>query len=446
MRLPTTSVGFTRSIKVNRKVDDFELRVCGSKGLLPYRFSPDKSKNFPFLQAERGFVYQKSLGATIGKLLMFAGQLRDSSKAATFVTQSAVSPAELQQLVETVWDDEYEKAGALSSNLVPGYFAGEEQIFETGYASANSNSYTASAAALSESSNLFSAPIPFGRADFGPSSFYSFLKAEDTTDGFFYVTSRYDYDYYSLSETVVSAGHAKLRVAPSTFESFASYPWKGGFNMKSTYIGNDFISLLDACAKNESLYVDLYSWHPTGTPGASADYNAVATSLNETKCCAMFPAYFPTSPNPFLTVPVACPAPLVQLGKKRLASKLAAPKFNSHLRPSFETLVLSQLSTFERAAASRIANIISNLPDPNSYIASTDDAPFVQKVQSFTSAAYNTSNPSDFKDRASVLKTLLIDPDTVRVTADPKKYYAACAPVQCTWIESSTRTDCKSST
>jgi hypothetical protein len=94
MRLPTTSI--TRGnyfVKTNRMRGDFDLRVCSSRytSMLPSRLSPEKSKDFPFLQAERGFVYQKSMAAAISKLTVFAEQLRESSKAATFVTQSAVS-------------------------------------------------------------------------------------------------------------------------------------------------------------------------------------------------------------------------------------------------------------------------------------------------------------------------------------------------------------------
>jgi hypothetical protein len=423
-----------------RSKSDFHLRdPCSSSSfsatpLLPSRFSPENAKDFPFLQAERGFVYINSIGATLSTLSLFASQLRDASKAATFSTQSAVSPEQLQQLVKITWEQEFESAGALAGNLVPGFFAGEQKLFETNYAAAFSSAYY-SPGALSDASILFSNPLPFGRADFGPSAFLPQYGRYDEPS-FFYVIAQ-DYSN-SFSEFVTSAGQARLRISVPSLEASFSYP-KANTNLfeRSVFVHNDFITLLDACANNDSLSVELLSFFPTFAPAApSLSSNSIlnVTALNREQACAKFPPpAFGSLRPPFLTINVTCPAILVELGKKRRTSKLSTPAFNSHLRSSMEEVVLSKLSPLER---SRFISLV----EESSFNVTADPALYNKSLALYLAGF---SEPNDLRARAAIMSTLLIDADSVNVTADPLKYYASCAPALCAWIETSTRSDCK---
>ena len=447
MRAPTTAALGPRMR--TRSKANFDLRAPCSDSttpLLPFRLSPLKAADFPFLQAERGLMYEKSLGVTISTLSLFASQLRDSIKAATFSTQSAVSPEQLQQLVQLTWEQEFGSAGVLAGNLVPGFFAGEATFFETNLAAAYSAVYFSSAAALSDTSFLFSNPLPFGRADFGPSNFFPEFGRLEMSGDFFYVIAD-----DGSREMVASAGEARLRISvPTLEESFIytkTFP-EISSSEASAFVRNDFITLLDACANNASLSVELLSWYPTYTPEAASFQSSSSyfsgsfkrTALNRERSCAHF--LLTDAPRaPFITVPVTCPTSLVELGKKRLASKLSTPAFDSHLRGSFESLVFSKLSATERTRLiSLIKHNNSQLYDTTSLSAA--DAALVDKYKSLLLAGF--SEPNDLRARASILSTLLIDADSVNVTADPLKYYASCAPALCAWIETSTRSDCAS--
>jgi hypothetical protein len=448
MRAPTTAA-LAPKMRTRSKAN-FDLRApCSDSAapLLPFRLSPLKAADFPFLQAERGLMYEKSLGVTISTLSLFASQLRDSIKAATFSTQSAVSPEQLQQLVQRTWEQEFGSAGVLAGNLVPGFFAGEATFFETNLAAAYSAIYFSSAAALSDTSFLFSNPLPFGRADFGPSVFFPEYGRVDTLGGDFFYLIADD----GSREMVASAGEARLRISVPTLEESFFYPKtfpEISSSEASAFVRNDFITLLDACANNASLSVELLSWYPTYTPEAASFQSVYSsffqgsfnrTALNRERSCAKFSPYAPRAP--FITVPVTCPTSLVELGKKRLASKLSTPAFDSHLRGSFESLVFSKLSATERTRLiSLIKRNASELFDTTSLSAA--DATLVNKSKSLLLAGF--SEPNDLRARASILSTLLIDSDSVNVTADPLKYYASCAPALCAWIETSTRSDCES--
>jgi hypothetical protein len=450
MRAPKTAA-LAPGMRTRSKAN-FDLRSpCSDSAppLLPFRLSPRKAADFPFLQAERGLMYEKSLGVTISTLSLFASQLRDSIKAATFSTQSAVSPEQLQQLVQLTWEQEFGSAGVLAGNLVPGFFAGEATFFETNLAAAYSAVYFSPAAALSDTSFLFSNPLPFGRADFGPSGFFPEAGRLDVSGDFFYLIAD-----DGSREMVASAGEARLRISVPTLEGSFIYPKtfpEISSSEASAFVRNDFITLLDACANNASLSVELLSWYPTYTPEAASFQSETSslypgypgsfnrTALNRERSCAKFLPYAPRAP--FITVPVTCPTSLVELGKKRLASKLSTPAFDSHLRGSFESLVFSKLSATERTRLiSLIKRNASELFDTTSLSAA--DAALVNKSKSLLLAGF--SEPNDLRARASILSTLLIDSDSVNVTADPLKYYASCAPALCAWIETSTRSDCES--
>ena len=87
--------------------------------------------NFAYLQAQRKSKFGLEMSGVISSLRQFATQFRDTAPSAVFVTQSAVSKRELEQLVKDAISQQLESAGSRGDVLVPGSISGESTLFET---------------------------------------------------------------------------------------------------------------------------------------------------------------------------------------------------------------------------------------------------------------------------------------------------------------------------
>ena len=115
---------------------------------------------------------------------------------------------------------------------------------------------------LKPGTSLFSSVLPFGRADFGPSVFYAGQKLDIASGG---VTSGSTGFLYLLNfastpsakKSVAAAGAAQLRIIPRT-GNFPFYPYlpqrqAAASSLPGFYAGNDWLTLLDACALGGAL-------------------------------------------------------------------------------------------------------------------------------------------------------------------------------------------------
>jgi hypothetical protein len=138
--------------------------------VLPYRLILSEGKEFfPFLQAERASKYQLAIQATISLLGLYFDQLNASSPLVQILTQSAVSPTELQQMARGAFEKERSAVGVRAAALLGAASSGA--LFEISFGPALANMYSGVSAPITKSSSLFSSPLPFGRADFGPRTF-----------------------------------------------------------------------------------------------------------------------------------------------------------------------------------------------------------------------------------------------------------------------------------
>ena len=118
-------------------------RVCTDSSrpngisLLPWRLAGyatavDGAYNFAYMQAQRKSKFGLEMSGVISSLRQFANEFRDDLVPnASFVTQIAVSKAELSRLVNDTIKQQRVLAGARGDVLVPGAISGESTLFET---------------------------------------------------------------------------------------------------------------------------------------------------------------------------------------------------------------------------------------------------------------------------------------------------------------------------
>ena len=297
---------------------------------------------------------------------------------------------------------------------------------------------------------MFSSLLPFGRADFGPSVIFGGTKQQIFSPGssgdFLYLM-----DFVPLTpsgkraQIVAAAGEAKLRITPKPGNS-PLYPYsqqRTGSAGGIYYAGNDWLTLLDACALEDDLAVEIFSLFPVETildPGErlGTTGSTFREMVDTTKAC-ITPTPSPTplatwtpppSAIPLLSVPLKCPKSLIKLGKARRQSKLRA--LDSPFRMSYAELALKALSLDEQNQLLPYMNNPSLMPTPEQSAILTK---FISYFQGFQLSLQNIS--TDLDARTAVYRSLLIAPDSIKHNIDPLAYYERCAPKSCTWFETS---------
>ena len=289
--------------------------------------------------------------------------------------------------------------------------------------------------------SLFSSLLPLGRADFGPSVFSGGQKLDFSSDsGFLYFLDTTSTTGPSAKPVriVAAAGAAKLRVIPKAGNS-AFYPYlqqqaaataPSGSN-SGFYAGNDWLTLLDACAQGDGLAVDIFSLHPVETildPGESLFIPPVDFSfggaLNKTQACKQ--PYNPTTP--LFSVPLKkCPSSLIKLGRARRQSMLL--ELDSPFRISLAQAALKTLSLEELRLMQLLNENPSLQPTPQ-------QVALGNKVIRYVVSSIQRIS-TDIDARTKVYRSLLIAPDSLKSSIDPLSYYELCAPKTCTWMETS---------
>jgi hypothetical protein len=213
-----------------------------------------------------------------------------------------------------------------------------------------------------------------------------------------------------------AAGLARLRVATNdtgvfplsaTTDPFRVTP---GFDPNVTQgwapVGDDLLTLLDACATGAQLTVDVHNFRKVqmqpGFDQSEAPWGSPLNVMNLDNTCSLgAPPQPPNGVQPVLfNVSVRCPPLLVWLGGLRRNS-----------------------SFFARGSSSR-------MPIREFFSASPD-------AQAALIAALRAG---DALERLDLLRTLSIDEATPKFTHSPLRHYAACAPAFCTYTVIEQRT------
>ena len=205
-----------------------------------------------------------------------------------------------------------------------------------------------------------------------------------------------------------AAGLARLRVATNDTGAFPLSATTDPFRVTPGFVanvtqgwapvGDDLLTLLDACATGAQLTVDVHNFRRVQMQPDYGDQSQWGSPLNvmnlDNTCGLGAPPLPPNSVQPVLfNVSVRCPPLLVWLGGLRRNS-----------------------SFFARSSSSRV-------PIREFFSASPD-------AQAALNAAFRAG---DALERLDLLRTLSIDEATPKFTHSPLRHYAACAPAFCTY-------------
>jgi len=269
-------------------------------------------------------------------------------------THVALEPSVLDTSVKTLFFEKMEQFGATLSSLIPGFSPSKESGFlEKRFATSYLKWYSEGFSAISDSDYLFSSRLPFTRTDFSPNSVIGgFENYWDprlnnnnsrffTPNRFFLRTPNVDSlfgAYYNYAYAPYFTGFARVVFRPNPL-NVKIYPVKSFTGTLSStqsvvVVGSDFLTLLDACALGESLSLEIFSLHPTKPlPGFSLPSTLF---LNDHKqSCERGTSYS----KPLMTIPVACPALLVEMGKARRESFYSSSNFSSPFRVTGEDIL-----------------------------------------------------------------------------------------------------------
>jgi hypothetical protein len=372
--------------------------------------------NFVQLQWTRSFTFFRQSVASCDVL----NSLREGFKATVsqlpLITYSALSLQELGQTVERLWSNSLGERARQAAGLTPGFEVNERTSFLTETAPGVldlaarifNNFYNINPDDLSMSSRL-----PFSRADFlstGTQFYYVTTTAFDPAPPSALFSNPLQYVQVVGQSRLMAAGDSTRNPALQFFRAtpfrqlpLGTYgpPAPYAVNVNSYPIGDDFISLLDACASGAALSIDVHNFRrvqdigspPGSFPFANMSFsescNLGASISNETLDAAVL-----------FSVPVQCPRWLTWLGQARANSSYA------------------KVSSFKRRTYWEMRN----------------------SSQGFNAALQEMLEQSDFSDRADLLSTLFIRRDSANFTHSDLNHYKTCAPSTCTFTRVKART------
>ena len=336
------------------------------------------------------------------------------------ITYSALSRQELGQTVERLWSNSLSERARLAAGLTPGFDVNERTSFLTEAApglvdrSARvfNNYYSVTPDDLA-----FSARLPFSRADFlslGGQYYYVTSNASSTApapalDSTQYVQIMGQMRLMAAGDSTLNPFLQYYRATPFRLTPVGSFgpPAPYAVNVGSYPIGDDFLSLLDACASGAALSVDVHNFRraqqapgsPNGSfPFADMNYSGVC-GLGEQAGNASFPFGAALDAPVLFSVPVQCPRWLAWLGQARANSTYA------------------NISSLKRATYSQMQN----------------------SSKGFSAALQDMLERSDFSDRADLLSTLFIRRGAANLTYNDLSHYSTCAPLTCTFTRVNAR-------
>lgn len=369
--------------------------------LVPSAFDYSVSEaNIVQIQASRMLNYLQSAIETCNSLYVLREGFLRSVRNEFLVTPNALAPEELGREVERIWRLALTRASLPSATLVPGFSPSDKLAAFTDVANpiellAESDEafQTVPPSNIPVDAFPFSSRLPFVRADFIKGG----LK-------FFYVLARIP----SAKGPVVPilAGQARVSVNTTSIhvpllqvlEDFG-HVTPGWTIENSTFapLGDDLLSLLDACATGASIFVDVHNLRPVVIEDADlanrSSYSPMFRSLNfDNTCNVGLPPPSTSSSIPqdvLFSVPLTCPPLLVRLGQLRANSSYI--NFTSFARPFVDGNIESIVELFFNAFQ------------------------------------------GDLGERSALFTNLMITKGAIAFNSSAEQHYTLCAPAVCSY-------------
>lgn len=383
-----------------------------------------------FVQAQQTRARQLYVAAysQCTSLFFLRNEFAAAVKQVQLVTSAALSPPDLGAAVERLWRDTLQDRGLSTANLVPGFGTNEPLAGATDLLSFMQfiTPLTLPLQGIPLGSYPFSSRLPFSRADSVRGGSRVFVVTGETTGG---------------ADIPVLGGEARVRVDTAAFGNFPYAPADidatPGFNpydpaQNWVPLGDDFLSLLDACAEGLPLSIDVHNLRPMAVFGVAPTdmdppYDIIALGpppglgADNPQRCAMGappppppPEGSPPTPQTVLfNAPLRCPPLLRWLGELRKNSTYST--FASRSR--FTIAEWKQVFPDEASAFTPPANLT---PEQADLATRTLDG--------------------DLGDRVRLLATLQIVAQGPNFTHNAQQHYARCAPSKCTTTSISERT------
>ena len=409
---PKAGASFPRSGAVPSRVTQFENECHSGNDEVPFFVSSPfdysfTEANIVQLQASRLNIFLSATIETCEKLFVLReGFLRTTVNDVKLVTPTALAPEELRREVEGLWRQALRQASLPTSAFVPGLSPSDKLAAVTDVLNPmelNPMELIADFYTLLPPATIpldtfpFSSRLPFVRADFIKEGlkFFYFLARIPSPEGQIFP---------------VLAGQARVIAAVDANTSIPIFQAEGrlghstpGWEYNSTWapLGDDLISLLDACAQGRNISVDVHNLRPIVIEDPvlanRSSYGATMSAFNYSAACSVgdAPSDLGDRPQPVLfNVPLKCPPLLVWLGQLRANS-----------------------TYFNRTSPAR--PLITDFPDLSN-----------DTVKGIEAAVLK----GDLSDRAALLSDLFfVDGNSVAFNVSTEAHYALCAPAVCSY-------------
>lgn len=366
--------------------------------------------NFVQLQQTRGLSLIKATTEMCASTAILRSGFLRAVRDVKLVSPLALAPKELGDVVEQLWYSALESRSAQTAGLVPG-FAPDDAV---------AGLVDPSRGLINVLAPVWSPPASVPLSSYPFSSRHPFVRLDYIEGGSrqYYVTARStqptaDVILFLGGEARVVANTLDVGEFPS--EQTGSPHTTPGFDAYApgpswVPLGDDFLSLLDACGSGIPLSLDVHNLRPISgienlIPYLPPPLDTI--QLTQALCDVGFPP--PASddlPQPVLTsLPLRCPPVITWLGSLRAKSS-----FRNRTSPLRYT----------------VAEAVAIFPtDPKS----PPSNPTQQQID-FFQRIFN----GDTAERADVLNTLMLDDSSTIFDHSPLQHYAACAPATCSYV------------
>ena len=361
-------------------------------------------------------------------LFFLRNEFAAAVKQVQLVTPASLSPADLGAAVERLWSDTLQSRGLSTANLVPGFGNSEPLAVATDLVSFLPfiTPATLPQQGIPLGAFPFSSRLPFSRTDSVRGGSRVYVVTGRTLGG---------------ASIPVLGGEARVRVDTTAFGDFSfvpadidATPGFDPYNATQSWVplGDDFLSVLDACAEGFPLSIDVHNVRPIGVFGV-----APADMASPYDLIALGPAPGLGAPNAQRCSMGAAPPPPTP---PEVPDTPRAVLFNARLRcpPLLRWLGGLRRNSTYRSFASRSRYTISEwlrlFPNPT-----YSNAPPANLSPEQADLITRTLD-GDLGDRARLLSTLQIVSQGPNFTHNAQQHYARCAPSKCTTTSIADRT------
>ena len=394
-----------------------------------FSFSNTEANAVQLTQTRLLFFLNEALATCEALHLVREGFLR-SVQRESFVALQALSVSNLKSAVERQWRQALAAASSPTASFVPGFSRQEPLAIHTevfnsletlGFVS--DNFQLVPAAAIPLDSFPVSSRLPFARTDSiigGTTQFYmmahSLPTAQPRSQANVLVPIIAGEARTVVSTNLSGAGRFPAFQAQRMFRHVTS-----GLDSSDDFegwvpIGDDILTLLDACASGLNISVDVHNLRGLRISDPEFEnlqnpalYSPFVNSLNLSNTCSIG---FPSTPfqlpperslpqGVLFNAPLRCPPLLVWLGQLRAASTYFNSTSNNRL-------------TFDE-----VDRIFNNFVDP-----AERDAAILQRL-----------DQGDLNDRVAVLSELMIARGGISFNVNTTAHYEACAPATCSYTK-----------